>query len=214
VWWDIIAQDIYTAYLWRSTWLTVGDIVRENPDVRPSHYFAYLSSTYGSSEAVAVRRLADERKDVVSLVTLIKDIRRHARVITADWWVGLQAGADIRDFRRFEASGTNHFDPAIAARDLAQLHAAVARVKKYVDHHLAHRDQDPTKEIPTFADIHAALDSVGEVFRTYCMLLTGADMPSLVPEPDIGWYLPLTVPWLPPGSEPPRLRGTFRGKPL
>ena len=132
--WDVIAQDIYTAYFWRSTWLTVGDIVRANPTVRPSHYIAYLSSTYGSSEAVAVRRLADEHKDAVSLVTLIKDVRQHARFITADWWVGLQAGADIRDFRRFQASGTNHFDPAIAARDLAQLRAAVARVKKYVDH--------------------------------------------------------------------------------
>lgn len=45
------------------------------------------------------------------------------------------------------------------------------------------------------------------------MLLTGADMPSLVPEPDLDWYLPLTVPWLLPGSEPPILRGTFRGDP-
>ena len=161
-----------------------------------------------------MRRLADDRRGVVSLASLIKDLRKHAMDITADWWARLQPGADIRDFRRFQAAGTAHFDAAIASADLGRLADAVAQVKKYVDQHLAHRDQNPSKEIPTFGDIHAAMDSVGEVFRKYHLLLTGAERFVMVPVPHIGWDLPFTVPWLPPGSPRPRLRGTVGSDPL
>jgi len=185
-----------------------------NHQVPPSHFFAYMSNTYGTSQALAVRRLADQHRRVVSLATLIKDLRKHASEITSEWWVGLQPNADTRDFGPFEALDTNHFDPDIASADLVRLAEAVAQVKKYVDQHLAHRDQDPTKEIPTFGDIHAAMDSVGDVFRKYHMLLTGASWPFMVPVPKPGWHLPFTVPWLPPGSLRPRLRGTASSDPL
>jgi len=154
-WLDTIKQDITTVYLWRATWLAVGDMVRANSEIPPSHFWAYMSNTYGTSQAIAVRRLADNDRRVVSLVTLIKDLRKHALEITSDWWLTLQPGADIREFARFQEATTNHFDPAIASQDLERLRDAVARVKKYVDHHLAHYDQNPTREIPTFREIHA-----------------------------------------------------------
>lgn len=126
----------------------------------------------------------------------------------------MNSANEARDFAPVRADNTDHFDPRIASSDLARLHDAVTKVKKYVDEHLAHRSQNPTKEIPTFREIHDAVDAIGEVFRTYNMLLTGASMPNLVPEPDLDWYVPFTVPWLRPGSEPPVLRGTYRGDPL
>lgn len=212
-WLGIISQDIFTVYFWRATWLTLGDIIRGNSDIEPSYLFGYMSNVYGSSQAVAVRRLADERADVVSLAVLIKDMKRNARDITADWWTSLNPAAEARDFRRFAATGTNCFDVAIASSDLARLRAAVAQVKQYVDQHVAHRDRNRTKDVPTFADIHAAVDVVGDVFRTYHTLLTTAEMTSLVPEPDLDWFQPLTVPWVKAGLVP-RLRGTYGADPL
>lgn len=82
-WLDTIKQDITTVYLWRATWLAVGDIVRANSEIPPSHFWAYMSNTYGTSQAIAVRRLADNDRRVVSLVTLIKDLRKHALEITS-----------------------------------------------------------------------------------------------------------------------------------
>ncbi len=213
-WLNTLRDDLYNVFLWRATWLTVGDMVRANPDIQPSHYFAYLANTYGTSQAVAVRRLADDRSDVVSLARLIKEVRKHATEITVEWWVGLDPNIDARDFGRFRASGADHFDPSIASDDLAGLRGAVADVKAYVDEHLADRDPSPTKDIPTFATIHAALDSVSAIFATYYTNLTGASILVFVPEPQIGWYRPFIVPWLAPGSKPVRLRGTLRGDPL
>jgi len=208
-WLGTIDQDITTVYLFRSTWLTVGQIVRANSNIPPSHFFAYMASIYGTSQALALRRLTDERKDVVSLARLVMDLKRHASQLTLEWWLTLQDGSEVSDFRQFTKAGMNHFDPAIADEDLTLLRQAVAPVRTYVDHHLAHHDRDPTKSIPTFGDIHAALDSVGGVFRRYYALLTGADRPIMVPVPQPGWHLPFTVPWLPPGTPPPKLEGTI-----
>jgi hypothetical protein len=213
-WLETISNDIFFVYLWRATWLTVGDMVRANPDVPPSLYFRYLSDTYGTSQAVAVRRLADERANAVSLVNLIREIKRHSTEITTAWWLTVNPANEARDFAHFRTHNRDHFDPRIASNDLARLHEAVANVKKYVDENLAHRSQTPTKKIPTFREIHDAVDAIGQAFRTYNLLLTGASMPSLVPEPDLDWYAPFTVPWLRPGSPPPILRGTFRAEPL
>ena len=208
-WLSTIDQDITTVFLFRATWLTVGRIVRANNDIRPSHFFAYQASIYGTSQALALRRLTDERRDVVSLARLVKDVRNHATEVTREWWLALQPGAEVSDFRQFTTTSMNHFDPAIADEDLKRLRQAVAPVKKYVDHHLAHHDRDPTKAIPTFGDIHLALDTVGAVFRRYYALLTGADRPIMVPVPQPGWHLPFTVPWLPPGTRAPKLDGTI-----
>lgn len=208
-WLNTIDQDITTVYLWRSTWRTVGEIVRANPAIPPSHFFAYQASIYGTSQALALRRLTDRDLRAVSLANLIKDLGEHATELTADWWLTLQPNAEIRDFHPFAKSGTSHFDPGIASQDLILLRDAVAPVKKYVDQHLAHRDRTSTRDIPTFADIHAALAALGLVFRRYYALLTGADRLIMVPVPQPGWHLPFTVSWLPPGAAPPKFEGTI-----
>jgi AbiU2 len=209
-WLETINQDITTVFYWKETWLAFGYILRSNPAIPPSHFFRLMSNTYGTSQAVAVRRLADPKRGVVSLATLIKDLRKHAAEVTVEWWIGLQPNSEIGDFEPFRLKSTNHFDPSIATKDLDRLEIAVAQVKKYVDQHLAHRDQNPTRDIPNFDAIHAALDSLGEVFRKYHSLLTGADRIVMVPVPTPGWFLPFTVPWLPPGAKAPEIGGTIR----
>jgi hypothetical protein len=209
-WLETINQDITTVFYWKETWVAFGTILRSNPAIPPSHFFRLMANTYGTSQAVAVRRLADPKRGVVSLASLIKDLRKHSAEITAEWWVGLQPNADVRDFEPFRLKGTNHFDPAIADIDLDRLQVAVEKVKVYVDQHLAHRDQKPTKDVPTFDAIHAALDELGKTFRKYHTLLTAADRIVMVPVPNPGWYLPFTVPWLPPGAKAPQIGGTIR----
>jgi hypothetical protein len=209
-WLKTIDQDITTVFYWRATWLAIGEMLRANPAIPPSHVFNYLSNTYGTSQAVAVRRLADPRRGVVSLAALIKDVRKLAVEITVERWAGLYPGSDVADFARFQAVGTSHFDPSIAKADLVRLSDAVEHVKTYVDEHLAHRDPNPTRDIPTFGQIHSAIDLVAELFRKYNMVVTGVDRVVMVPVPKPGWFLPFTVPWLPPGAKAPEIGGTIR----
>jgi hypothetical protein len=83
-WLETINQDITTVLYWKETWLAFGHILRSNPAIPPSHFFRLMSNTYGTSQAVAVRRLADPTRTVVSLASLIKDLRKHSSQITAE----------------------------------------------------------------------------------------------------------------------------------
>jgi hypothetical protein len=86
---------------------------------------------------------------------------------------------------------------AQAARDEgAQLDAH--RLRVYVNEHVAHDMAEPTlAEMPTYADLHAAIDSVGEIFKKYAVTLTGGWWATLEPAIQGDWKAIFRVPWLP-----------------
>ena len=66
-------------------------------------------------------------------------------------------------------------DPAIAA-DRYALRDASWRVADCVDRHLAHSDRRalPASQMPTLADMHGAVDTIGHLYERYYNLLTAS----------------------------------------
>ncbi len=94
-----------------------------------------------------------------------------------------------------QISGGDHFDRDIADRDFAALRSDAKRVSVYVNEHLAHDMASPTvAELPTFADLHAAIDSVGDLFRKYALMLTGGWWATLEPVIQDDWKAIFRVP--------------------
>jgi hypothetical protein len=56
-------------------------MVREN-ELPPSYFWQYLGDTYAATQALAIRRQADLRKDVISLARLLTDLSRDAGYMT------------------------------------------------------------------------------------------------------------------------------------
>ena len=110
-----------------------------------------MRATYATTQSAGVRRQADTHRDAASLANLISEIHSDAAAITKDWWIGLWEEAkhdelmqlraeESWDARWASADGT-HLDPAIPGQDLAQLEREAAKVKAYVDWHVAHTDR-------------------------------------------------------------------------
>jgi hypothetical protein len=74
---------------------------------------------------------------------------------------------------------------------------AAANVKAYVDEHIAHSDKRPRTPLPTFAELDAALDLIGELMSKYCLLLTAAGLPDVVPTIQNDWEAVFRQPWIP-----------------
>jgi hypothetical protein len=70
------------------------------------------------------------------------------------------------------------------------------RVRKYVDRHLAHHDRDPLSELPTFAELNAAVDGLGDLFQRYAALLTNSHWVTLVPVVQYNWLAVFLEPWI------------------
>jgi hypothetical protein len=105
---------------------------------------------------------------------------------------------------QFAGQVGDHFDPAIAEADLQLLAANAKAVRRYVDQHVAHADARPTAGLPTFAELDAAIDTIGKLFQKYANLLTASSWPILVPAIQHDWLAPFRVPWINPHT-----RGEF-----
>jgi hypothetical protein len=205
-----ISIDVLAMHRKRMIWREVREILGANPAVgqTPSAFWDFYESNYATSQAIAVRRQADRPRrgpPVRSLAVLIGEMRDSAERLTRDYYVGL-LGDQLDDDRMVErahhgfdmlAGPGDHLDPEISKADLASLRSDAARVGRYVNEHLAHDAAEPTEpELPTLADLHAAINSVGEMFKKYAVTLTGGIWLSLEPAIQYDWKAIFRAPWI------------------
>ncbi len=171
-----IRSDVVGMHFKRMIWREVQEMVAANPEVGevPSAFWDFYGE-YAAAQAIAVRRQAGRDARTCSLARLIKEMQADAELLTRDYYVGLldeRTDSDLlvkranSDFDRLAGSG-DHLDPEIPARDFEVLQNDAHRLRIYVNEHVAHDMAEPTlPEMPTYADLHAAIDSVGEILRS------------------------------------------------
>lgn len=205
-----IKNEVLTMHLHRHAWQEIRNVVHENGTLPDSYWWEYFFDIYGTSQAVAVRREADEHRDAASLGRLIAEISGDPSRITREFWLGLWQPADPRMVEHLAVSawaeqygGGDSLDPAIPAADLAELRAKSEPVTDFVDRHLAHSDAKPipAERIPELADVHDAIDVIGRLFRKYSNLLRAASWVDLVPTIQGPWLDVFRVPWIKPDDE-------------
>jgi AbiU2 len=202
-----IRSDVVGMHFKRMIWREVQEMVAANPEVGevPSAFWDFYGENYAAAQAIAVRRQADRDARTCSLARLIKEMQADAELLTRDYYVGLldeRTDSDLlvkranSDFDRLAGSG-DHLDPEIPARDFEVLQNDAHRLRIYVNEHVAHDMAEPTlPEMPTYADLHAAIDSVGEIFKKYAVTLTGGWWATLEPAIQGDWKAIFRVPWL------------------
>jgi hypothetical protein len=146
----------------------------------PGHIFAFLAASYSTRQAVAIRRLCDSDSRVHSLYHLL---------------------CEIRDYPQLTIQGTNRQD---VQRDIQSLNAGnLSSVRQYVNQYVAHRQLQPVAPIPTFVDIHAAIDDLGKLLQKYMRIVEDVhqELEVIVDEDVLG---PFRKAWLPelPSSGP------------
>jgi hypothetical protein len=198
-----IRPHIYTVHLHRHIYQEMAKIT-QSADLPASYYFDFTSQTYSTTQAIAIRRLADPSRRVVSLGRLIGEIAARPEMFTLDWYVGqfdpaLRTLGERGFSANFAGAVGDHLDPAIPRGDLDGLKSGAYRVRRYVDQYVAHLDESPqTADILTYADINEAIDLLGTLYHRYNLLLTASEDISLVPELQHDWKAVFRVPWIEP----------------
>jgi hypothetical protein len=75
-------------------------------------------------------------------------------------------------FDRFTAQpGDERIDRQAVRADIQTLQQIGDVVQQYVNEVIAHAADETTHEVPTYADLNAAIDQIGELVRKYASLL-------------------------------------------
>jgi hypothetical protein len=198
---ESIRPEVVGMFHHRYVYRTVAEIINRHGELPPSSFFDLIRDTYAITQSVAVRRQAERSPRVISLGSLLDEISRDAVRLTREWYLTLYDADDqhyaTRSWDRgWFAGPAGHVDPDAIRGDLALLTQESERVRDYVDRHLAHYDRDPLAELPTFEDLNAAVDAIGDLFRKYNALLRAGSWPTLVPIAQYNWLAPFLEPWI------------------
>jgi hypothetical protein len=180
---------VHAAHL-RDIFRRTHEIATSNARVDGSTFLGYIIHTYGVTQAITVRRQADESPRAATLGRFLIEV---ADALANELKAGSRAARDqaLRE-RVARAIGQ-------AKTDQAALRHAVRPVRLFVDKRLAHMDETSLKpeQAGLAVDaIHAALDTTFEVFIRWERWLTSGSTPDLVPVPQYDWEAVFRVPWL------------------
>lgn len=201
-WIERVRNATHTLFLYRHIFQELGRITRE-ADLPPSVAFDAFASWYATAQSVAIRRQVDTRRGTVSLKRLLRDVAAHYRVMSRQRHI---AAWDTNDphfvaeananFDRFAGEGRAFIDPGAVRNDIARLDAAAATIKRYADEAVAHAAEDVAEEVPTWAELHAAIDVVGDLLQKYYSLLTASSIWQMLPVIQEDWLAPFRQPWI------------------
>jgi hypothetical protein len=120
-----------------------------------SPFFDLLKDSYAYSIAMALRRVCERSSQVVSLINVLDEIRRHSELAPS-------------------------IDSAELARDIDELEKISRSVREYVDKYIAHHDRNRKPTDLTFDDIDDWTEIVQEMFRRYYAAIKGSDIDLVV----------------------------------
>jgi hypothetical protein len=201
-----IKNDVIGMHHRRQIWRELTEITDANPELAamPSAFWEYARDTYATTQAIAIRRQADITRGTCSLARLITELKSNATRLTRNYFVGLWGEQDEwrlreadRAFDELADGEHDHLVARVPLADLARLASESAAMKTFVDEHVAHDAVEPTAEPPTFDDMNAAIDVIGEMFKKYSNVLTAGSWVYLEPTIQEDWTAIFRVPWIP-----------------
>lgn len=190
----------------RLTWKTVNDIAAKSEVVSEQPYFVnWVAGLYASSLALGVRKMNDPDPRAASLFNLFEKMAYAPEKLTREWfcsdiYVGLVEGMDRSFTSNADPGNIGHLDPSIVRVDQARLNATANTIGHYVNQHVAHAQARPNAPIPTYADLHASVDTLCELLRKYISLLKRADRIECAPIFQMPWDRVFLEPWSRPGA--------------
>ena len=199
-WLEEITTHVYNLFHNRAVWREMSEALSRHEG---GVFLAHYADLYVSGQVMAVRRLADDRADgpTVSLGRLLGDLERNPAVMNRDRYVSMHTTGDEHDASFWIEQAKNVFAERFGDgsaslcqaknRDrLDRLSAASQAISDFADRFVAHLDTRKLVELPTYDDLDAAIDQVGEVLKEVTLLLTAASLVDAEPTIQEDWKRP------------------------
>lgn len=207
-WLKTIEAETMTLWLYRDYWRGLVEMTQANDDIPPSTFFDALGVWYGAAQTTAVRRQLDRDSRSVSLWRLLTAMSEHPGVMSRERHVALWDDDDERgwvkeanaqqankNYDKFAGEGEDAIAPQRTLEDRERLENLAKPITDHVNKRVAHMDEENLPAVPTFAELNAALDEMGELLKNYVSLFEATILGAIAPVHQEDWTRAFTVPW-------------------
>jgi hypothetical protein len=191
-------------------WEVQGIISRNDNLRKPSTFYGWMGSMYASAMSAAVRRLIDRRRDSLSLIRLLEDVKSNPSLFSREAYKARCTNPNLpddyidADYDGLVGNGNKQPDPAVITQEIAALKEKTEILKKFVDENIAHTrlEEAKDKNLPKFQDLDDAIEFVETLVKRYLHLFRGVGMSTLLPTWQYDWKEIFRYPWIEEGAQP------------
>ena len=182
----------------------VQGMIRKNPNLRrPSTFYGWMGNLYAAAMTAAVRRLVDQRKDVISFVRFLDQVKTHPSCVSREAYKKRFTNPNLplkymdKDYDRLVGVGILHPERKKIEIEIQALKSIAEPLKQFVDERIAHTSKQQAKTLPKFDDLDRAIDKLEALTLRYLHLFRGAAYPSgLLPTWQYDWKEIFHYPWI------------------
>lgn len=192
-------------------WNEVQDIVRANPRLQiPSTFYEWMNDMYVSGIAMAIRRQTDDDSRSVSFFRLLKLVKGNPSLVSRQRYRKLFGGTSVLERLKQLGGAKSYIDgaydnmvgegklqptPDDIQADIDTLLAATDRIVLLADKVVAHHDATKPTELPTFAEVEAAISELERLTQKYNQLFRATHV-SLKLNYQYDWKAIFRIPWI------------------
>jgi hypothetical protein len=190
----------------RQIYRDLNEVARHNDAIgQPGDFLHWIRVNYVESMAIGLRRLLDVHPASITPARLLFELIECPRTITRREHLTFYKGTLLREvgdrtFDNIAGTGSTFLRERTIRADLRRMERAGAPIRRYVNKRIAHRArQGALRRVPTFEELHDALDVLDGVVVKYHTLLTAEGYGTTSATPQFNWMTVLFEPWIPPG---------------
>ena len=191
---------------------TLPDKARARHARTGSEFFRWMEDNFVVTAGGAVRRQADERRDVISMKRFLRELCHHPHLASRDHYVGLLAKnlkypLDFahKQYDRLVGRGRDRLDGDTLKREIQELTKRTDLIKKLVGNRFAHTADERRKNpLPKFEDLEKCIDFFEDFVKRYVLLLRGDSVANLLPTFQYDWKEIFRFAWIEDIQDPSR----------
>jgi hypothetical protein len=198
-----IRREIQSLRINQHVFREVQAMIHENPNLhKPSTFYGWMGSLYAAAMSSSVRRLVDRRKDTVSFVRLLEQVKKAPELLSRAAYKSRCTNPHLpesyldSDYDRLVGNRKQQPDPAAFESEIEELEARTRKVKEFADAHVAHLSLEPMKELPKFLELDDAIDCLERTLKRYLHLFRGEGPTPALPTWQYDWKEIFRHPWI------------------
>ncbi len=203
-WLAVIEHEIRDLVMAKHMFHEVQKMIDENPRIQTNNvFYSYFANTYVSHTVMGVRRQIKSSKQSksISFKRLLEELPASPAVLTRTYFVSLYKNTNAKpfadeDFNCFCEPDAIHIDPDRVRSDLEKLNQALGALGSFADKRVAHFDEVPPKQVPSFNELDACIGTLDELCVRYLLLFRGQVLASLLPTIQYDWKEIFRTPWI------------------